>query len=409
MTSETAVIINKILESISFMKQLPLHNTYTLLALFLAPAKSEETLGALKNAIINEQVELGPLLLQANIQMCTPLWYSRLEQDDLLQYLPEDFQQFLQVIYDANAERNTKLKEGLTELLSEFEKEKIETVLLKGGATFMDELYNSLGARYMVDLDILVRKEKLKMCESILEKLQYVEEQDEGRELDDRPTSERHQHINPRIKPGTVMTIEIHFKPAFAHSGRILTNELVWKFKQNVTYNKYKTAILDPDHRIFLNTTHALLPKREFLHGMISLVQLAEFAVLAIRYQDKIDWGKWYQTALDNNLKIEFLTYLLLAHHLMEVPWPKAIPCMKKKGFHYQRIIDNGGALSRVEGLSESKKEKFIRYLGNIYFWVRFPGWVWKNTCYAPRARDFPDRVRLLFKKLFSAKSRAKI
>ena len=81
------------------MKQLPLHNTYTLLAIFLAPAKSKKTLNTLKNAIINEQIELGSLLLQANIQMCTPLWYSRLEQDGLLHHLPEDFQQFLQVIY----------------------------------------------------------------------------------------------------------------------------------------------------------------------------------------------------------------------------------------------------------------------------------------------------------------------
>ena len=113
------------------MEQLPLHNTYTLLALFLAPAKSEETLNTLKNAIINKKIELGPLLLQANIQMCTPLWYSRLEQDNLLQYLPEDFQEYLQIIYDANAERNTELKSGLDELLIAFEKNEVENILLK--------------------------------------------------------------------------------------------------------------------------------------------------------------------------------------------------------------------------------------------------------------------------------------
>ena len=391
------------------MKQLPLHNTYTLLALFLAPAKSEETLDALKNAIINEQIELGPLLLQANIQMCTPLWYSRLKQDDLLQYLPEDFQQFLQVIYDANAERNTKLKSGLTDLLAEFEKAEIQTILLKGGATFVDDLYASSGARYMVDLDILVQKEKLKICESILEKLEYMEELDEGRVLDDRPTSERHHHINPRIKPGTVMSVEIHFKPAFGQGGRIITNEVVWKGKENFIFNKQKTAIMNADYRIILNTTHALLPKREFLHGAIPLQQLAEFSALVTRYQDKLDWEKWYKIALNNNLKSEFITYLSLAHHLMEVPWPEVIPYTKQKGFHYQRIVDKGGSFSRVEDSEESTKEKCIRFMANIYFWIKLPGSVWRNTCYAPRVRDFPDRVRILFKKLFSAKSRSKI
>ena len=93
----------------------------------------------------------------------------------------------------------------------------------------------------------------------------------------------------------------------------------------------------------------------------------------------------------------------------MEMPWPDVIPYKNKKGFHFQRTVNKGGSFSRVKGVTESIKEKVIRNLGNIYFWIRFPGWVWINTCYAPRYRDFPDRVRLLFKKLFSEKSRAKI
>ena len=391
------------------MKQLPLHNTYTLLALFLAPAKSDETLNTLKNAIINEQIELGSLLLQANIQMCTPLWYSRLQQDNLLQYLPEDFQEYLQVIYDANVERNTELKSGLTELLTEFEKMKMETILLKGAATFVDNLYGSAGARVMGDIDILVQKNKVKTSELILENLQYVEIPDEDRVLDNHPTNERHHHINVRVKPGTTMVIEIHFNPAYAQAGRVFTNVGIWNDKQDVVYNQQKTAVLNIDNRLLLNTVHALLPHREFIDGTIPLRQIAEFAALAIRYQNKIDWDSWYKIALKNKLKIEFITYLSLAHHLMEIPWPKDIPYVKQNGFHYQRIINKGGSFSRIDGLKEFAKEKLIRYLGDIYFWLKFPRWVWINTCYAPRARDFPDRIRVLFKKLFSAKSRAKI
>lgn len=392
------------------MKQLPLSNTYALLALFLAPAKSDETLNKLKSAIVHQQLELGPLLLQANLQMCTPLWYSRLEQDGLLQYLPEDFQQYLKLIYDANAERNIEFQSGLTELLAEFEKEGVETILLKGAATFVDNLYSSDGARVMGDMDILVDIEKLTDCESILDNLQYIAvPDDDGRELDFQPRSNRHQHINGRIKHGTPLVIEIHFKPAFAQAGRILTSEMVWNDKQNVIYNQQKTAILKPTQRIFLNWLHALLPNREFLHGSVSLLQLAEFAALATHYEGKIDWGEWYKVALKNNLKSEFLTYLSLAYHLMEIPWPVSVPYIEQKGFHYQRIINTGGAFSRLEGTTEPFSEKMIRYSAYLYFWLRLPGWVWINTCYAPNLVDFPNRVYLLFKKLFSAKSRAKI
>ena len=391
------------------MKQLPLNNTYALLALFLAPVKSEETLFKLKNVIVHQQLELGPLLLQANLQMCTPLWYSRLEQDGLLQYFPEDFQHYLKLIYDANAERNQDFQSGLTELLAEFEKEGIETILLKGAATFVDDLYLSAGARVMGDIDILVDKTKLIDCESVLDKLQYAEVSDENRALDNKPTSERHHHINVRIKVDSPVVVEIHFKPVFGQGGRIFTSEAAWKDKQEVIYHKQKTAILEPHHRLLLNTLHALLPHREFLYGTVSLLQLAEFAALVSRYEGKVDWDGWYNAALKNRMKPEFLTYLSLACHLMELPWPDAVPFTDKKGFHYQRIINTGGAFSRLEGATESSREKMIRYSAYLYFWLRLPGWVWINTCYAPNLVDFPDRVYLLFKKLFSAKSRRKI
>jgi len=391
------------------MKQLPLNNTYALLALFLAPDKSEETLFKLKNVIVHNHLELGPLLLQANLQMCTPLWYSRLEQDGLLEYFPEDFQHYLKLIYDANAERNQDFQSGLAELLTEFEKEGIETLLLKGAATFVDGLYLSGGARVMGDMDILVDKTNLIDSEAILDKLQYAEVPDENRVLNNKPTSERHHHINVRTKADSPVVVEIHFKPAFGQGGRIFTSEAAWKNKQAVVYDKHKTAILDPHHRLLLNTLHALLPHREFLYGTISLLQLAEFAALVSRYEGKINWEDWYTIALKNRMEPEFLSYLSLACHLMELPWPEAVPYKDKKSFHYQRIINTGGACSRLDGASESLKEAIIRYSATLYFWLKLPGWIWNNTCYAPNWVDFPDRVYLLLKKVFSAKSRAKI
>ncbi|MCP4238711.1 MAG: nucleotidyltransferase family protein, partial [Aestuariibacter sp.] len=130
------------------MHDLQLTNTYCLLAHFLAPNKSPERVSALQTAITDEQIEWGPLVLQANIQMCTPLWYARLKQDDLLQHLPQDLQEYLQVLYESNRERNEELKAGLEELLAAFEKEGIDSILLKGAATFVDDLYGAPGARY---------------------------------------------------------------------------------------------------------------------------------------------------------------------------------------------------------------------------------------------------------------------
>ena len=384
------------------MHNLPMHNTYALLAIFLAPNKCKETHTALKEAIQNEELEWESLLLQANIQMCTPLWYARLKQDDLLQYLPQELQEYLEVIYEANEERNDALQSGLVELLSEFQKEGVKNILLKGASTFVDDLYGSSGARYMGDLDILVERDKLDSCESILEKLEYVEFIPEGVE----PSMENdHHHINRYIKPGTPVAVEIHYKTGSGQIGRIVKLGGVWGNKEEVICEKQHTAIMSPTHRILLTTTHSLLQDREFLYGAISLRQLAEFSALAMRYRHDIDWGRWYQIALSNNLKSEFITYLTLAHDLMEVPWPEAIPCIPERGFHQGRILLKGGALSRVKDSPLEKNEYITRYLGRLYFVIKFPGWVWNNMFYTSTALDVPLIFYVLLKKSLRPKS----
>ena len=383
------------------MHNLPIHNTYALLALFLAPNKGKETRTALKQAIHNEELEWESLLLQANIQMCTPLWFACLKRDGLLQYLPQELQQYLQVLYEANEERNRALQTGLSELLSEFKEEGIETIQLKGTATFIDDLYSAAGARYMGDMDILVKQDKLNTCEFILKGLQYIEllPEDEDPHLD-----HFHHHINRRIKPGTPLAVEIHFKPASAQSGRLFSLDKVWEDKLNVVYRELPTALMDPTTRILLNTTHALIPGREFISGGISLRQLAEFSALATRYQQQIDWRRWYQSAISHHLKTEFISYLSLAHHLMGVPWPSALPGRQNKGFHYKRIVASGGALAQVKGIPAGGSEAVVYLMRRLYFLIKLPGWTWKNTIHVAGVSDIPLMVYRLVIKAFSVK-----
>ncbi len=388
------------------MHDLQLTNTYCLLAHFLAPNKSPERRSALQTAITDEQIEWGPLVLQANIQMCTPLWYARLKQDDLLQHLPQDLQEYLQVLYESNRERNEELKAGLEELLAAFEKAGIDAILLKGAATFVDDLYGAPGARYMGDLDILVQPENIEICKSILKSLEYEEKHDPDKEFDNLPTDERHHHINEHIKPNSPLVVEIHFKVAYGKGGRALQTSSVWNNRQETSFRNYKTAILNPTDRILHNTLHALLPEREFLHGHVALLQLNEFAALTTRYAEEFNWPSWQQVASANGFNAEFKTYLTLAHSLSQTAWPVAIQKSWSSKFHSERIIQNGNRLSPLNNKEDNKTK---RLTGKAYYYLRLPSWIWNNTCYAPGIKNLPARLKVLRKKLLTPHARAKI
>jgi hypothetical protein len=155
-------------------------NSYALLANFLAPVKSVEQLAALRKLILAERVRWPELLYMANLQLCTPLWYVQLKRDGLLALLPEELQEYLAALHQANVERNAELRAGLEELLQLLASVGIDALLLKGAATFCDDLYADPGARIMGDLDILVERARAEEARDLLLGIGYEEILDPG-------------------------------------------------------------------------------------------------------------------------------------------------------------------------------------------------------------------------------------
>ena len=150
-------------------------NPYALLALFLSPWKKPDDFKFLQSLIREEALQWEQLLFQANRNLCTPLWYVCLKNDNLLKFIPDELQLYLQALYETNLERNTLLAEALFELHEKFNENNIPFILLKGGAALWDNLYEDPGARLLQDLDILVKPENAEHAWQILEKSGYKE------------------------------------------------------------------------------------------------------------------------------------------------------------------------------------------------------------------------------------------
>ena len=387
------------------MNQPPLTGNYTILALLLSPHLENKIICQIRNTILKEQIIWVNLLKEASLQRCGPLLYVRLKQHHLFNELPPAVQTLLQHAYNLNVERNTLFKNILIELLAELSKENIDSLLLKGAATFCDDLYNDPGARVMGDIDLLVPLNKIDKCQRILDTLGYYKIDNPDRELDGIATDERHHHLLPHYHPGTSLPVEIHFKIAYAQAGRVLSTAQTWDRKISTTLGGYETSILNPQDRLILNTVHALLPHREFIRGRIELLQLAEFALMATEFATEIDWDSWLSLAKQHQLTSEFLTYLTLAHRLMNIPWPSAVPHSKIAQLHSKRILN----AETFQHSTSSRKWHTSKLIRDGYYYANLPVWIWTNVCYAPGLNNIPDRVQLLLKKLLSVHNWSKI
>lgn len=373
--------------------------------LMLTPKKDAEVLTIIKTAAGQKQIPWEKILYQANRHMCTPLWYAQLKNDKLLSCLPDDLVEYLEQLYQANLDRNLQLKTGLIQLLQEFNRAAIQTLLLKGAATFCDQLFEADGSRFMGDLDILVPEDQVEQSRSILIKLGYKEIPDEGMELDELPTDERHHQLPRYYIPGTPIVVEIHFKISYALVGRLITPASAWQDRTQSTLKGEATSVLSPDHKLLLNTAHAMIPHREYLRGHISPLQLSEFVLLAQRYSDSINWQKWLNTARQFSLSDEFMTYLDLSVNFMGLTKPKVLSSISASQFSKNRIIFMANYVTTIKFDSIPLQKKITHHFYRIYYYAKLPLWLWQNLCYAPGWKNIPIRILFCLKKITSTHS----
>lgn len=346
-------------------------------------------------------------------QWCAPLLYEILRAHDFLDLLPNLIKRQLHSNCLENRLRNQLLKTELETLLFQFRQAGIEVVLLKGAACFADDLYSFAGARTMLDLDLLVRPEKINEACSLLAGKGYEEIPDEGKSFIGIPTDQRHAHINGYRKPGTPVLVELHFNIAYGQGGRILSAEEGWRYTTEIEVNGVPALILNPTYRLLHNTVHGLIPSCDYIKGRIRLWHLLEFAYLVKRYHNEIDWQAWLNAAAREKQTTAFLAWLLLANKLLAVPLPEAIslglwPRLQSLRLQSATLSQDWGS-GKALGVRLSWRDRLCLLLHRGYYYSQLPVWVWRNVCYAQGWRNLPVRVRFFLTKMLSRRSWGKV
>jgi len=383
----------------------PLNNHYALLALFLSPWKDEKTIHRLSNFVLRENVNWGRLLYMANLHFCAALWFVSLRKDGLLPLLPLDLQTYLKHLHQANTERQDAFRKAAIEIVSILDDIDVPLILLKGVATFCDDLYQDPGARMMGDLDFLVKVQHIEQVRNILLRHGYDEQADCFGNSSGFFNSNAPHHLPRFVKPGTPVVVEMHFQTARGQAGRVLPTYLSWTNKKSITWVGLNPFVLIPTYRLLHNTVHALVPFKEYQNSIISLSHLAEFAYLVHRYSPVIEWREWLVRGAKQGLNRQFRIYLTLANSLMGMPFPEQVGRLGFPGLHVARIsaaCNNranylSGCETALYTVPKRIKDVAVRIYINVYRQLNRPAWEWQNLCYIKGLRNFPLRLYCLF------------
>lgn len=340
--------------------------------------------------------------------------YEEIRSAENLKYVPPAILKKLKMDCLANKLRNRIFLSELAIVLEKLNDAGVDVVLLKGAATFADNLYVHSGARAMLDLDLLVKEHKLPIAISIIQGLGYQEIVGPSDLENESLTKNRHSHISPYSKPDTPVLIEFHYNVVYGSGQKIIPTGTAWNNKQPATVEGVPCFILNPTYRIIHNTVHGLIPSRDFIKGEISFWHLLEFCYLKRRYGDHVDWNKWLRAGEIAAYRTAFEAWLLLAEDMVNSPdWPLQEKASVVAKIHASRL--KRGTLLRpafrvkVSGLKLSLRDKFHLGLNKIYYYIYLPFWGWENVCFTNDSGRVIVRIRFFLKILLDKRRWAKV
>lgn len=219
-----------------------------------------------------------------------PIIYNRLKVEP---GIPESILSPLHKLYKANALQNVHIFSELKKILSAFNKQNLEPVLLKG-CYLAPVIHKNLADRVLRDIDILVDMNELEKSQSILESLGFLQPPD--KKMSFSSTQEKsaffskYKHLYPFEKNGIL--IELHTTIVNENDPKIDIQALIRR--------TIKIRILDHEARIFhpedflMHLCVHLAYQDKFTNGLQALYDIA---LLYNHFKDEISIENLLQTA----------------------------------------------------------------------------------------------------------------
>ena len=239
-----------------------------------------------------------------------PLLYARIQQKSLATHCPDDFINALQVVHEANCNRNAHYRQVLIDTVGVLNEVGITPMLLKGAHALIGLLPDSQ-ERLISDIDLIVPNEKILVAKQALLKAGFFQRKEDEflPKIDEDVT---YHQIMPLYHPEGGI-VEIHRHPNFA---------LRYPNLEKICFSPDTMCLVEQEGiRFYHNHPWQLLLYNQIHHyhdsldsnGMTDLRQLAEQSSLLASIPQDGQLEKQIAVTLGNKTEVAQLQFALMA------------------------------------------------------------------------------------------------
>ena len=266
-----------------------------------------------------------PVIAVANEHMLAPALAVALARRNVA--LDPDLRDYLAMLADLNRARNAALRAQAVEAIAAFNAAGLRPMLLKGAIALFACLYDDAASRMIGDLDLLVPPADAARAVEILLQLGYRIE----------TTYDPVQHaVGEFVRDNDPGAIDLHVE--LLDQSYLLPAARVWARAMPVTQDGIEFFLPAPGDLLLHNVLHTQIHHgANFYRGVVELRQLYEFATLAKRYADAIDWNDVAGRLAPHRLGILLQSYTLQAARFFGLAWPLAATPRRRAQLHAAR------------------------------------------------------------------------
>lgn len=309
-----------------------IHESLLFLCRCLSFSHEPEHRERLRHEISSGKPAWETVVFLANHYLVTPALGSALQRKDLWDVLDEDLKQYLEEIHRLNLERNRLVKQEATRAARCLNAAGIEPVLLKGGANLFTNPYGDMGARMMIDVDMLLPEPICSEATKVLMEHGYNEMQ---RPEDEEDTA----HGEPLFRDGAVARIELHTRLLHHNEPQVITAQDAWEKARRLTYQDVDFRVLSPEHWFVYNFVHSEIRHEHFARGLIGLRDLYDLSAVWDEIEREVDWHRVTRTMSTHGIERPFVSYLQLANRLFGIALPGDAKTTLSAEIHYARCM----------------------------------------------------------------------
>jgi hypothetical protein len=244
-----------------------------------------------------------------------PLVYKSFTYVKNYSSIPESTISKLKQTYYISFNRNKFIYEYLR-IAAKAISEKGKSVIALKGIFLADKIYRDIGLRHMSDIDLLVKKEDAKECQSILHSVGFKTQERFKSEFI-RSTHDT-KHLPQLVKDN--VSIELHLKTHTDDCEYNVNIDDYWQYAVPVEINNISCMALSPNDLLQHLCLHL---DYHFKNGNIQLSSYCDIAEVLKFYKHDIKWDAFEQSCNNYNCSKNAYVHLYIAHKYFDAILPE--------------------------------------------------------------------------------------